>query len=580
MPVENNQRDYEDLIVAATLASINSYALYPERLLELLTHYCRLDVASVYLVTADGSTLQRRAFKGDRRAPPLELRRTSPVVRQVLGDATPRTSVSDCTLVVPMRLEAPDAITYRGVRSDKQTMGALWLEARSPQAADAIAECLRTHERLMAKLYLAAVDRRAMELRRMVVERVAYRRDIGSMAHNYLTMVKQELGFEGAALWVLDARRGLLHRRRALRSRRAEAGHAPFLREDDDSYVAACFRSCKPVWHDSTNPLLRESDLDLAYESDLSNWGALPVRLPADAKLAGRSVSAAGVIEFVNHYVESRGHRALASLSWEDQYLADFTCELLSVLIYQILRTQDHEAEFERRLHGAKTALQAARSRLQIVERYHVERYMPPRMLHYIPNAIDWLQDLESQINREDLVGRTSANLSEVSLYGDVLAKLEGMVRAINSRDSGRMLELSGLDDLANVFRTIPKVKGNRHALDCVFRNLLDNSRKYCQPPDGSNPQVRIRVLMPEDGAAVVICVSDNGKPIPADEAEHIFADGYRGISAQSAEPEGLGQGLFDCKRLVEAMGGSISVSSSDMGVAFRVELKSAGDRR
>jgi hypothetical protein len=389
-------------------------------------------------------------------------------------------------------------------------------------------------------------------------------------------MLKQELRVEGAALWVLDARRDLLYRRRALSPRVATVkGVMPFLRQSDSSLIAECFRSGKSIWHDPSRPRVSENEVDLACESRFTNWGLIPLLLQVDARLAGRVASTSGVLEFANHYVESAGNRWLVGLTWEDQFLVDFTCELMSVITYQILRTQDHEGEYERKLHGAKTALMAARSRLQIVERYNVERHMPPQAAHYIPNAIAWLQDLESQINRDDLIRRTGSELRPLNLFGDVLAKLEVWINGINARNAtGRGLVLVGMDEMANSYHTIPRVIGNRHALDCVFRNLLDNSRKYCRPPSGEPPEVTVKVRMPDDRSCVVVFFSDNGVPIPPDEAQLIFEDGFRGKRAQGVEPEGLGRGLFDCKRLMEEMKGDINVVTLPKGVMFRIELK------
>jgi signal transduction histidine kinase len=572
--------DREALVIELADAAMSSAGLFPEVLLDKLSQQLDLEAAALFLYTADGTGLQRRAEHGSGDIP------ESPDVPDddpILSQAEAPTAIVDVdarAVLLPLHVTAPASATYRGATSDKQPLGVLHLVPRSadPERLTHIGTLLDPLRPYLAKLYLASVERRAMTLRRLVVERVAYRRDIGSMAHNYVTMVKQELCFEGAALWVLDARRNLLYRRRALSPRQPQpSGVTPFLRQSDESLVARTFRTCSPIWHDQRKPMLSEAQVDLACESPFTNWGALPVRLPVDARLAGRVAPAAGVLEFVNHYTDLRGHRFLTRLTWEDQFLADFTCELLSVLIYQILRTQDHESEYERKLHGAKTALLAARSRLQIVERYDVERYMPPQAAHYIANAIDWLQDLESQINRDDLIGRTKSELTAIALYGDVLAKLEVMVAGMNVRGTGnRRLRLSGLDEIAANYHAVPKVTGNRHALDCVFRNLLDNSRKYCRPPSGAAPEVTIKVIMPADRSRVVVLLSDNGAPIASAEAELIFEDGFRGDHAQGIEPEGLGRGLYDCERLMEEMGGSISVISAADGVTFRLELQAA----
>ena len=67
--------------------------------------------------------------------------------------------------------------------------------------------------------------------------------------------------------------------------------------------------------------------------------------------------------------------------------------------------------------------------------------------------------------------------------------------------------------------------------------------------------------------------VSDNGEPIPHEEAELIFEDGFRGAVAQGVQPQGVGRGLYDCSRLMKRMKGEITVLTKLPGVTFRLEL-------
>ena len=107
-----------------------------------------------------------------------------------------------------------------------------------------------------------------------------------------------------------------------------------------------------------------------------------------------------------------------------------------------------------------------------------VDADLTGRSRYFIPNAIDWLEDLEAQITRDDLVDATDLELEEILLYGDVLAKLEPMVNRMNTRLKDRAVRLRFLDDLPANYLDVPPVLANRKALDCVFRNLLDNSRR------------------------------------------------------------------------------------------------------
>jgi signal transduction histidine kinase len=99
-----------------------------------------------------------------------------------------------------------------------------------------------------------------------------------------------------------------------------------------------------------------------------------------------------------------------------------------------------------------------------------------------------------------------------------------------------------------------------------VFGNLLDNAIKYT--PEGGRVIVSARVA----GAQAVIQVRDTGIGIPADEQDRIWTRLFRGDRSRSQR--GLGLGLSLVKAIVEAHGGTASVSSQlGQGSEFTVQL-------
>ncbi|MDB5960052.1 MAG: pleC 1, partial [Massilia sp.] len=102
-----------------------------------------------------------------------------------------------------------------------------------------------------------------------------------------------------------------------------------------------------------------------------------------------------------------------------------------------------------------------------------------------------------------------------------------------------------------------------------VLSNLLNNSAKYT-PLGGL-----IEVDLAQDGAEVVVAITDNGIGIPVDALSNIFLMfnqvGHNMHRAQG----GLGVGLSLVKRLVEMHGGSVSAVSagSGTGSTFTVRL-------
>jgi signal transduction histidine kinase len=88
-------------------------------------------------------------------------------------------------------------------------------------------------------------------------------------------------------------------------------------------------------------------------------------------------------------------------------------------------------------------------------------------------------------------------------------------------------------------------------------------------PPDS---QVFLTAKVEED--TIRISVADQGIGITKDEIPRIFERFHQAGEVMTREAEGAGLGLYITKRLVEAMGGEISVESSPgEGTTFRVTL-------
>jgi len=101
-----------------------------------------------------------------------------------------------------------------------------------------------------------------------------------------------------------------------------------------------------------------------------------------------------------------------------------------------------------------------------------------------------------------------------------------------------------------------------------VLQNLIQNAIRHT-PADGS-----VRVEARRSVGRVEITVSDTGDGIPPEVLDRVFEPLWRGDRARSGPGAGLGLAL--AKRLVEAMGGDISVESRPrQGSRFAVLLPS-----
>ncbi|HEX9342511.1 MAG TPA: ATP-binding protein [Actinomycetota bacterium] len=98
--------------------------------------------------------------------------------------------------------------------------------------------------------------------------------------------------------------------------------------------------------------------------------------------------------------------------------------------------------------------------------------------------------------------------------------------------------------------------RGDWMRTDQVLGNLLSNAMRY------SPPHETVEVRLVPQGREVVFEVRDAGPGIPNDEQSRIFERFHRVGHYLTREPGGAGLGLYLAKRLVEAMGGRIWVSS------------------
>jgi two-component system clock-associated histidine kinase SasA len=97
-------------------------------------------------------------------------------------------------------------------------------------------------------------------------------------------------------------------------------------------------------------------------------------------------------------------------------------------------------------------------------------------------------------------------------------------------------------------------VLGSPKRLHRLLINLLDNGVKFT--PQGG----LVTLALAEDDDCVRVNVTDTGPGIPASYLPHVFEDYFR-IRRQEFIP-GAGLGLSTARRIVEAHGGKIWVSS------------------
>ncbi|MFK7931882.1 MAG: ATP-binding protein, partial [Saprospiraceae bacterium] len=113
----------------------------------------------------------------------------------------------------------------------------------------------------------------------------------------------------------------------------------------------------------------------------------------------------------------------------------------------------------------------------------------------------------------------------------------------------------------------LPSVFANRSSIVLLFQNLLENAIKYNQ---SDVPTVKISSQKQVGSFSIVI--EDNGIGISQEYHDEIFVMFARLHSQQTYE--GTGLGLATCKKIVDQLNGTISLSSEiNKGSVFTINL-------
>lgn len=104
-------------------------------------------------------------------------------------------------------------------------------------------------------------------------------------------------------------------------------------------------------------------------------------------------------------------------------------------------------------------------------------------------------------------------------------------------------------------------VVGDAAALRRVVANLIENAARFGRG--------RIRVTARDDGRHVLLRVEDDGPGVPPEDRERVLAPFYRVEGSRSRATGGAGLGLAIASRIVEAHGGRIAITASDLGGAL-----------
>ncbi len=187
------------------------------------------------------------------------------------------------------------------------------------------------------------------------------------------------------------------------------------------------------------------------------------------------------------------------------------------------------------------------------------QREMADTILHSSERLLQTLNSVMDMARLE--AGDNTPQLEAVDVMPIVEAATADFQRRADARDLAFFVEGTGIDAIA---------WADTGALARVLDNLLSNAFKFTDQGG-----VRLRVAAEDDW--VCLEVQDTGVGIDPEFLPHLFHEFRREESERDRNGQGSGLGLAITKRLVELMGGQITVTSlKGQGSVFRVILRAA----
>lgn len=120
--------------------------------------------------------------------------------------------------------------------------------------------------------------------------------------------------------------------------------------------------------------------------------------------------------------------------------------------------------------------------------------------------------------------------------------------------------------------QNMPAIKIDEMKIKEVLTNLLDNAIKYTDYGDIS---INLKMAKNKTKEFLILSITDTGSGIHKEDLPFIFQKFARGNKISLINTEGIGLGLYICKKIIEAHKGKIGVKSSgkNKGSEFFIKL-------
>lgn len=448
-------------------------------------------------------------------------------------------------------------------------------------------------------------------LRDCVVQASLTSTDLSSFSYKSILCLRDHLKFEGASIFILDPQTHNLELVATTGITKISSGMLSkkdiFYTEDGKSYVSRSFKERIDIQENDPSGLKHNTFGESV--DNIFNRYFIPIRLRIEKNYGGlkrQPEPVFGVVRIVN----IRKNGIESTLSSTDLELLKYFCEFMYILGRLYRKASDPFGVMERATHGFINDLAVLNGRLGLY-RLSSKNILPETVRAVLKSSDGYLSDsarrnLEVAMHRQEAeyqqfekvlfsvldymssqlhaildahdfsVGNTSpeANALVERPFEDAFARLLESASFIAESHIRRVPAIRFFHDGSGGVeaRYLPALSIPSDALYLVFRNLVENSIKYCDP--NSTPTIEINWTV--DGGFTIFRVSDNGIGINEEEEQNLFNQGFRGRNAVLLATRGNGIGLEYARQTVQLYDGDLTYigkSSGSSGAIFEVRI-------
>jgi signal transduction histidine kinase len=172
------------------------------------------------------------------------------------------------------------------------------------------------------------------------------------------------------------------------------------------------------------------------------------------------------------------------------------------------------------------------------------------------------MRDLITDLLESERLADVQAG-GHAALHTEPLALSEIVHLQCDAQAAAGVLTLQLADDL-------PTLALDRTRMRLLLRNLVDNALRH--GVDAALPP-QVSTSASADGRALLLVVRDHGPGMEESQLEHASEAFYRADAARLRSTGGVGLGLYLCRLVAEAHGGTLTLRNAQPGLAITVSL-------